>query len=78
MEAGADDWTWVDLGGLSDNPYQHMAEIDGFPVVTREFGDDGSLEDESTLRSSQRRTLDPDAFEPPAGYKRRSMFSPGG
>ena len=46
----------------------------GFPVVTRELGDDDSLEGESILRSARRQTLDPDAFEPPSGYKRREMF----
>lgn len=58
----------------TDNVFAEMAEIDGFPVVTRDFDDDGSLDSETSLRSARRRTLDPDAFEPPAGYKRRSMF----
>jgi hypothetical protein len=54
--------------------FADMKEIDGFPVVTSGFGEDGSLEDESELRSARRRTLDPAEFEPPAGYKRRSMM----
>ena len=63
------------LGGPGDDTiFEHFEEMDGFPVVTRGFGDDGSLEDESTLRSTRRRTLDPDEFEPPAGYKRRTML----
>ena len=65
------------LGGVLDSgesPFEFMKEIDGFPVVTREFKDDGSLDQESTLRSAHRRTLDPAEFEPPAGYKRRSML----
>ncbi len=64
-----------DMGNasMSSNMFVQLREIDGFPVVTREFDDDGSLESESTLRSSKRRTLDPADFEPPAGYKRRSM-----
>ncbi len=60
-------------GDMGDPAFEHMREIGGFPVITREFGDDGQLEDESTLRSATRRDLDPDAFEPPSGYKRRSM-----
>ena len=60
-------------GDTADPAFAHMKEIGGFPVVTREFDDDGSLEDESTLRSARRRTLDPSEFEPPAGYKRRTM-----
>ncbi len=63
-------------GPSADSAFEHLKEIGGFPVVTREFDDDGSLEDESTLRSARRRTLDPAEFEPPAGYKRRSMMGP--
>lgn len=54
--------------------YSHFVEIDGFPVVTRGFGADGGLDDESVLRSAERRTIDPSEFEPPAGYKRRQMM----
>ena len=61
-------------GSSGDAAFWHMKEIGGFPVVTREFDDDGSLEGESTLRSARRQTLDPAAFEPPSGYKRRSML----
>ncbi len=64
------------LGGAlagGDNMFAEMKEIDGFPIVSRGFDDDGSLEEESTLRSATRRTLDPTEFEPPAGYKRQSM-----
>lgn len=60
-------------GFLGDNPFEYFHELDGFPVVTREFGEDGGLESESLLRSSRRMALDPDAFEPPSGYKRRQM-----
>ncbi len=62
-------------GGTNLDFFEHMKDLGGFPVVTREFGDDGSLEGESTLRSARRQTIDPDAFEPPSGYKRQEMFS---
>lgn len=58
--------------GDEDNPFLALKTLDGFPVVTREF-DDGELERESILRSANKVTLDPDEFEPPAGYKRQSM-----
>ena len=62
---------------FGDPAFEHMREIGGFPVVTREFDDyDGSLEGETFLRSARRQTLDPDAFEPPSGYKRQEMFAP--
>ena len=53
-------------------PLQVFAELDGFPVVTRSFAG-GELENESVLQSARRAELDPAEFEPPAGYKRRSM-----
>ncbi len=64
-------------GPTGDPVFEHMKELGGFPVVTREFDEyDGSLEGESFLRSARRQTLDPDAFEPPSGYKRQEMFAP--
>lgn len=65
-----------DDSSVSDNVFEHMRELGGFPVVDREYGADGSLESEATLRSARRQTLDPDAFDPPSGYKRQEMFSP--
>ncbi len=63
------------FGGVT-NPVDSFTELDGIPVVSREF-DNGELESESFLRSASRRTLDPADFEPPAGYKRRSMMGGG-
>ena len=62
------------IAGAEDNVFEYMIQLEGFPVVSRSFGDDGELTGESSLRSSKRMTLDADAFEPPAGYKRRQMF----
>lgn len=59
--------------GAGANPFEHIKELGGFPVVTREFDEDGSLDSESMLRSTRRRQLDPSEFEPPSGYKRRQM-----
>jgi hypothetical protein len=61
-------------GPGADPAFENMKELGGFPVVTRELGDDGSLTGESILRSAKRQTIDPDAFEPPSGYKRQQMF----
>ncbi len=64
-------------GPAGDPAFEHMKEIGGFPVITREFDDvDGSLEGETFLRSAKRQTIDPDAFDPPSGYKRQEMFRP--
>lgn len=60
------------LGG-SDNPYSEMNFDLGFPVEGSSFDEDGSLDQEWQLKSARRERLDPSAFEPPSGYKRRSM-----
>jgi hypothetical protein len=65
-----------DGSDLNENTFEHMKETGGFPVVTREFASDGSLGSETTLGSARRTSLDPDAFEPPSGYKRQEMFGP--
>lgn len=61
------------MGSMSDNLFAHLKELNGFPVSTKDFGEDGSLDSESNLRSAKRTRLDPAEFEPPSGYKRRSM-----
>ncbi len=59
---------------MAENPFRHFDLENGFPVVTHELDERGEIEQESTLRSAERRTLDPADFEPPAGYKRQQMF----
>ena len=59
---------------FADSAFEHLKEIGGMPVVTREFADDGSLETEATLKSANQQALDPGEFEPPKGYKRKDMF----
>ncbi len=58
--------------GADRDPIETFTQIDGFPVVSRDF-EGGELESETVLRSVTERDLDPDAFEPPKGYRLRSM-----
>lgn len=63
------------MGGPIDNStFEHLKELNGFPVVTRVFDEDGELTTETELKSSRRESLGADQFEPPAGYKRQQMF----
>ena len=55
------------------NPYTVMNFENGFPVVSRGFGENGELEEESWLKGTRRQQIDPADFEPPSGYKRMSM-----
>ena len=55
-----------------NNPMESFTKVDGFPVVIRSF-EGGELESETVLESVTERDLDPDAFEPPKGYRLRTM-----
>jgi len=57
-----------------DNPFEHMNEMDGFPVLTYEYASDGSIASESWLHSSTQKEVDPAEFEPPSAYERREMM----
>ncbi len=68
---------WKEMPGGGDrfggqNPYKMMNFDKGFPVVTRSF-EEGELESETVLESVTERDLDPDAFEPPKGYRLQTM-----
>jgi len=60
-------------GGGDDNPFAELNFEFGFPVLLQELDDNGDVESESRLVGTHRQTIDPDAFEPPAGYSRREM-----
>jgi hypothetical protein len=64
--------------GLEDSIFTVMNQVDGFPIGVRDYRADGSLERESALRSAKEQRLGPEAFEPPAGYRRQEMFGGGG
>jgi len=61
-------------GSLGDATYEHLKEMNGFPVRTAEYGDDGVLDGRSTLISSKEANFDPADFEPPKKYKRKDMM----
>lgn len=48
--------------------FGHMAELDGYPVLYRDFSASGALVRETILNSARQDDLSPDFFEPPEGY----------
>jgi len=60
-------------GAMGGSMFAYMKELGGFPVLTREF-DGETLTSESTLRGSQRMTIEAAAFKPPKGYTRQTML----
>lgn len=57
------------FGNMMKNIQAAIPEVDGFPVRTRWFDDDGNVTRESTLSSIEARDLEPSLFDVPKGYK---------
>jgi len=62
-----------DFMGEQREIFAHMRELGGYPVYSRDYDDAGTLERESSLKSSRSETIDAAQFEPPEGYRRREM-----
>lgn len=63
----------MDVMGRQQNLFEHMEELDGYPVLVRDFGDDGAVRSETRLSSAQSADVDPALFEPPADYRETSI-----
>lgn len=61
------------FGDVMKHVQAAIPEVDGFPVRTRWFDDDGNVTRESTLRSIEKRDLEPSLFEVPKGYKVKDL-----
>jgi hypothetical protein len=60
-------------GGSATAAFEHMRDMNGFPVVSREFADDGSLQSMGLLISATPADLGPENFEPNPKYKRQKI-----
>jgi len=65
---------FVQRMSAADASFAHLNELGGFPVLTREFAEDGTLTSETTLHSAKRQAIEAGAFEPPAGYRQQALF----
>jgi hypothetical protein len=63
----------MDVMGQQRELFQHMRELGGYPVLTREFDDSGRLESESRLKSARTSDIDPALFNPPQGYRKKDL-----
>lgn len=54
--------------------FDQMQRLGGFPVVTTDYADNGSIESESFLRGSRSEEIDLASFGPPADYRRHKMM----
>jgi hypothetical protein len=62
------DGSGMDVMGDQRDLFAHMRELDGYPVLSREFDDLSEVESESILKSAKTRTFDAAFFSPPEGY----------
>ena len=58
------------------NPFRYLDLDEGMPVLTHELGEDGSVEQESSVTSVARQPIAGSTFAPPEGYSRQDL--PGG
>jgi hypothetical protein len=49
--------------------FGHMDELDGYPVLYRDFSASGALERQTILTAAREAELTPGFFQPPAGYQ---------
>jgi len=61
-------------GSLGDATYEHLKEMNGFPVRTVEYGSDGVKDGEATLTASKEADFDSADFDPPKKYKRKDLM----
>ena len=61
------------FGDVMKHVQAAIPEVDGFPVRTRWFDDDGNVTRESTLRAIETRDLEPSLFDVPESYKVKDL-----
>jgi hypothetical protein len=65
-----------DAGGLAAidrqrDMFAYMEELNGYPVLSRDYDDAGALQTESRLRSAGHVDLQPEQFQPPSTYQQQ-------
>ncbi len=51
-----------------------MRKLGGYPVYARDYDENGALEGESTLKSSQNESIDTAMFAAPECYRQQEMM----
>ena len=59
---------------MTDNPFIALDKLNGFPVASRNYREDGTVESESALRTAQKVQFNATEFQPPAGYQQNRLF----
>jgi hypothetical protein len=64
---------FIDAGGGAQNLLRQIGELEGFPVLTRTFGQPGNLLNETVLKGVESRDIEGKTFRVPDGYKRNTL-----
>lgn len=64
---------FIDARDGAQNLLRQIEELDGFPVLTRTFGEQGSLLNETVLKGIESRDIAGKTFRVPDGYERNSL-----
>ena len=65
------------LSNMTQNPFQVLDEIEGFPVLTRQF-ENGQPTHETLFKSASEQDLSDDLFSVPNGYREIDPFAQAG
>ena len=73
MHDAFSDATGASIMGKQQELFAHMRQLGGYPVYARDYDDTGELAGESSLKSSQSKSIDATMFKSPEGYRRVEM-----
>ena len=65
--------TGTNIMGKQQELFAHMRQLGGYPVYARDYDDTGEVAGESSLISSQSKSIDATMFKSPEGYRRVEM-----
>ena len=63
----------LDLMDRQQDMFHYMKESNGYPVRSREYTAEGTLSQETILKSASHEEVDSSFFAPPAGYRLKTM-----
>jgi len=63
----------MDVFDRQQELFGHMSELDGYPVLYRDFNASGSLVRETQLTAAAKQDVSPGYFNPPTGYTLRQL-----
>ncbi len=63
----------MDVFDRQQELFEHMKEVDGYPILHRDFSAGGSLERQTVLTGAKEETIRPGFFEPPDTYSLQEL-----